>query len=211
MLYDDAARPITTLSSLIVARTATATRKRTRDAMVAAAAKVFLRRGFRGAALREIAAEAGMTTGAVYSNFDGKADLFLAVLEERLDPRLARMYAAAREAPLRRVGASVGEEFSAYLAGRRRWLILLIEFWAAAARDPALRPKFAARHASLRAAVSEVVAERAAQLGYEPLLPVDDLATLLIALTNGMAVERLADPTGVPEDLYARALDILLP
>jgi hypothetical protein len=42
-------------------------------------------------------------------------------------------------------------------------------------------------------------------------LPADDLATLLIALTNGMAVERLADPAGVPDDLYARALDILLP
>jgi AcrR family transcriptional regulator len=54
-----------------------------------------------------------MTTGAVYSNFDGKANLFLAVLEEKLDPRLAALYEAARKAPLRGVGASVGKEFSA--------------------------------------------------------------------------------------------------
>jgi AcrR family transcriptional regulator len=182
-----------------------------RDALVRAAAEVFLRRGFQAATLREIAAEAGMTTGAVYSNFDGKAGLFLAVLREKLDPRLATMYEAARQAPLHGVGPRVGEEFAVYLERRRRWLILLIEFWAEAARDPNLRPKFAERHAALRAAVSDVVAERAARLDYELPLPADHMATLLIALTNGMAVELLADPAAVPEDLYARALDILLP
>jgi len=182
-----------------------------REALVGAAADVFLRRGFQAATLREIAAEVEMTTGAVYSNFDGKADLFLAVLEQKLDPRLATMYEAARTAPLNGVGPRVGEEFAVYLEERRRWLILLIEFWAEAARDPKLRPKFAQRHAGLRAAVGEVVAERAARLDYELPLPADHMATLLIALTNGMAVELLADPAAVPEDLYARALDILLP
>jgi len=182
-----------------------------REALVGAAADVFLRRGFQAATLREIAAEAGVTTGAVYSNFDGKAGLFLAVLEEKLDPRLTQIFEAARTAPLNGVGPRVGEEFAVYLEERRRWLILLIEFWAEAARDPMLRPKFARRHAGLRAAVGEVVAERAARLDYELPLPADHMATLLIALTNGMAVELLADPAAVPEDLYARALDILLP
>jgi AcrR family transcriptional regulator len=192
-----------------VARSAVAVSPR--EALLGAAADVFLRRGFQAATLREIAAEAGMTTGAVYSNFDGKAGLFLAVLEEKLDPRLARMYEAARTAPLHGVGPRVGEEFAVYVEQRRRWLILLIEFWAEAARDPKLRPKFVERHAGLRAAVGEVVAERANRLGYELPLPADELATLLIALTNGMAVELLADPAAVAENLYARALDILLP
>jgi AcrR family transcriptional regulator len=181
-----------------------------REALVAAA-DVFLRRGFQAATLRDIAAEAGMTTGAVYSNFDGKADLFLAVLQEKLDPGLATMYEAARTAPLNGVGPRVGQEFTVYLEERRSWLILLIEFWAEAAHDPKLRPKFAQRHAGLRAAVGEVVAERAARLHYKLPLPADHMATLLIALTNGMAVELLADPAAVPADLYARALDILLP
>jgi AcrR family transcriptional regulator len=182
-----------------------------REALVGAAADVFLRRGFQAATLREIAAAAEMTTGAVYSNFDGKADLFLAVLEEKLDPRLATMYEAARTAPLNDVGPRVGEVFTVYLKERRGWLILLIEFWAEAASDPKLQPKFAQRHAGLRAAVGEVVAARAARLDYELALPADHMATLLIALTNGMAVELLADPAAVPENLYARALDILLP
>jgi AcrR family transcriptional regulator len=180
-----------------------------REALISAAARVFEKRGFQAATLREIAAEAGLTTGAVYSNFDGKGSLFLAVLEEKLDPRLATMYEAARTAPPHGVGPRVGEEFAVYLKQRRRWLILLIEFWAEAAHDPKLRPKFAERHARLRAAVGEVLTERAAKRGSPLPLPAEDLATVLVALTNGMAVERLADPA-VPEDLYARALDILL-
>lgn len=182
----------------------------TREALVAAAARVFLRRGFQGASLREIAAEAGLTTGAVYSNFAGKADLFLAVLEENIDPRLEVMYEAARTAPQRRLGAAVGEEFAAYVRQQRRWLTLLIEFWAQAARSPKLRPKFAERHAKLRSAIADVLAERAARLGLSLALPADQLATVVIALTNGMAVEQLADPHGVGKDLYGRALDLLL-
>jgi AcrR family transcriptional regulator len=182
----------------------------TREALVTAAARVFLRRGFQGASLREIAAEAGLTTGAVYSNFDGKADLFLAVLEENIDPRLAVMYEAARTAPRRRLGAAVGEEFAAYVKQQRRWLTLLIEFWAQAARDPKLRPKFAERHGKLRSSIAEVLTERAARLGQSLTLPADQLATVLIALTNGMAIEQLADPNGVPKDLYAQALDLVL-
>src|SRR5215211_2358624 len=152
----------------------------TRDALVAAAAKVFLARGFQGASLREIASEAGLTTGAVYSNFDGKADLFLAVLEEKLDPRLAVMYEAGRRAPQRRLGAAVGEEFAAYVRQRRRWLTLLIEFWAQAARDPKLRPKFAERHGKLRSAIADVLTERADRLGRPLALPAEQLATVLI-------------------------------
>jgi AcrR family transcriptional regulator len=187
-----------------------ATGVRTRDALIGAAAQVFLARGFQGASLREIASAAGLTTGAVYSNFDGKADLFLAVLEEKLDPRLAVMYEAARTAPQRGIGAAVGREFAAYVRQRRRWLTLLIEFWAEAARDPKLRPKFTERHGKLRSAIAEVLAERTDKLGVQLALSPDQLATVLIALTNGMAVEHLADPQGVPKDLYGHALDLLL-
>jgi AcrR family transcriptional regulator len=178
--------------------------------VITAAATVFARRGFQDASLREIASEAGMTTGAIYSNFDGKGDLFLAVLEEKIDPRLAVMYESTRTAPRKKVGARVGDEFAAYVKQQRRWLILLIEFWAQAARDPKLRPKFAERHGKLRAAIVEVLAERATKLDTPLILPAEQLATLLIALTNGIAVEQLADPGSVPEDLYGRALDILL-
>src|SRR2546421_8260905 len=64
-------------------------KERTKGDLVEAARVVFLRHGFHGASLDEIAEEAGYTKGAVYSNFDGKDALFLAVLEERFRLRAA--------------------------------------------------------------------------------------------------------------------------
>ena len=55
---------------------------------------MFLRRGFHGASLDEISAEAGYTTGAVYSRFGGKDELFLAVVDDHLDRR-TRLYTDA--------------------------------------------------------------------------------------------------------------------
>src|SRR5256885_16780161 len=73
----------------------------TRSRLLAAAEEMFLTRGFGGASVDAVAHAAGFTTGAVYSNFGGKADLFLAVLErstERdLDTVRAAMAAAATD------------------------------------------------------------------------------------------------------------------
>src|SRR5437667_6166963 len=60
----------------------------TRTALVEAAAEVFARRGFHAASLDEIAETAGFTRGAIYSNFSGKEDLLLAVLDQYTDRQL---------------------------------------------------------------------------------------------------------------------------
>ena len=65
-----------------VRRTRSDTKAQTRADLIAAARQVFLARGFHPATLDEIAEQAGYTKGAVYSNFAGKDDLFLAVLAE---------------------------------------------------------------------------------------------------------------------------------
>jgi AcrR family transcriptional regulator len=53
---------------------------RTRQELLRAASRLFLRNGFVATSLSDIAEEAGLTKGAVYSNFDSKEDLFLALL-----------------------------------------------------------------------------------------------------------------------------------
>src|SRR5689334_12086645 len=58
-------------------------RERTRAALMAAALEVARERGVAAASLDEIAARAGMTKGAIYSNFRSKADLLMAVMLER--------------------------------------------------------------------------------------------------------------------------------
>src|ERR1700733_14893550 len=56
-----------------------------RARLLDAAQRVFASRGFAEASLDEIAEVAGLTKGAVYSNFDKKLDLLLAVLDERMN------------------------------------------------------------------------------------------------------------------------------
>jgi len=55
---------------------------RTRAELLRAANRLFLRNGFVATSLADIAEEAALTKGAVYSNFESKEDLFLAVLQE---------------------------------------------------------------------------------------------------------------------------------
>src|SRR5436190_10521639 len=64
-------------------------RAMTRQHLLEAAAIVFTKNGFHGSTLDEVAAMAGFTKGAVYSNFKSKDDLFLALLDERIDRQFA--------------------------------------------------------------------------------------------------------------------------
>jgi len=66
----------------------------TRQRLVEAAADVFCEQGFLKASLTAVADRAGYTIGAVYSNFSGKDELFMAVMRDRL-PRVETMLAAA--------------------------------------------------------------------------------------------------------------------
>src|SRR3954465_1205221 len=58
----------------------------TRERLLDAASTVFARKGFAATSIDEIAEVAGVTKGAVYSNFESKEDLVRTVLDERLQP-----------------------------------------------------------------------------------------------------------------------------
>src|SRR2546421_532039 len=63
---------------------------RNRALLLAAARRVFLARGYYAATLEQIADEAGFSKGVVYSRFASKADMFLALLEDRIAERAAQ-------------------------------------------------------------------------------------------------------------------------
>ena len=63
--------------------------QRNRALLLAAAREGFLDRGYHGASVDQIAEAAGFSTGVVYSQFGGKADLFLTLLEARIAERAA--------------------------------------------------------------------------------------------------------------------------
>src|SRR5436190_16256388 len=102
----------------------------TRAELIAAARLVFLRRGFHSATLEEIAEEAGYTKGAVYSNFGGKDELFLGVLDAQYERQLRThatlMYEGATlEAGVRAAARQLAEQAQQ----QPEWIPLLVEFW----------------------------------------------------------------------------------
>jgi AcrR family transcriptional regulator len=78
------------MEGAIVGRRAGVSPDETRDQVLAAATRVFARAGYERATVGDIAAEAGVSTGAIYAHYDGKAALFSAVLRAHVHRELAR-------------------------------------------------------------------------------------------------------------------------
>lgn len=186
-------------------------RKITRAQLLDAAERVFAREGLRGASVETIALEAGYSTGALYSSFKGKEDLFLALVEERIDPRLAKVYEAL-EAELA-AGApplEAARRFVGILSEERDAFLLLIDFWGQAVRNRKAADRYAERHARLRTIIARVLDAAAGERRTTSSISADQLSTILIALANGFAIERLANPDAVPDDLFGHAMGALL-
>jgi len=115
--------------------------RETRALLIAAAETIFVRDGYEGAELGEIAALAGRTKGAIYAQFASKEDIFLALIEER-----TRIYREEMEAMLAK-STSVDGNIAAlrrfYLkrVDDQAWNLLLLEFKLFAMRHPASRKR----------------------------------------------------------------------
>jgi AcrR family transcriptional regulator len=162
-----------------------------RARLLGAAVQVFAEHGYRGSSVDQVAEQAGVTKGALYWHFENKRELFLAVLDEWLDPR----------------NRETAEPGAALPTEERRQLTLLNqEFWSLAARDPELRERYLSRQRSLRgewAVGLDGVGGGPSSVGRE------QLATGLLALLGGLAMEALIDPQAVPAGLPARLAELM--
>jgi AcrR family transcriptional regulator len=183
----------------------------TRERVLQAAVRVFARSGFHGASVHAIAREAGVTTGAIYSNFEGKEDLFLAVFEEHI-ARQIEEYTARFEgaADLEARSRGGGDYWMAQLREDPHFFPLYMEFWAHAMRDPELRPRFAARFGVFREFFARLIEEGARDVGVEPPAGfAQRMGTVLNALGNGLALEKLTDPDAVPDELLGDTIALI--
>jgi AcrR family transcriptional regulator len=176
----------------------------TRAELMDSARRLFLRRGFHAASLELVAEEAGFTIGAVYSRFGSKADLFLAILDERIDQLVVEVAEVAADAqPVAAHAELLAGRRMALLEREREWFPLVVEFWSHAARDERLRREFGARHERLVAAYAGLIQADYTRLGLALPLAPEVLARAVVAMGNGVALERLADPDRVPDGLLS--------
>jgi AcrR family transcriptional regulator len=192
-------------------------RQQTRDAVLAAAGRVFATRGFHGASLDAIAEEAGVTRGAVYYNFADKEELFLELLDRRCAERaqdLREVFAGTEPGDI--AGASRQAQLAAQhaldaMTGDVEWRALYLEFLAHAARDAGFRRTFARRTDQMRSALEEVVVEQTAPIAGALPMPPEQLAVVIDALGVGLwAHHMLHGARAVPPDLFAKALGVLV-
>jgi AcrR family transcriptional regulator len=175
---------------------------RTKQALLDAAARVFARNGYAKASLEEIAVEAGYSTGAVYSNFKGKDELFLTMVDRQIAEETETLIEVIAEAGTveerLRAGAAQWMDF---LARDPDLFLLLMEFWARAVRTPELAPRYVQSRAQLTDAMAKMVEQGADELGVELPLSARQITVMLEALADGLALRKLVDPSGVPDDL----------
>jgi AcrR family transcriptional regulator len=181
-------------------------RQETREQLLAAAERVFAARGYHGASVAEIADAAGYTTGALYSNFAGKEELFLALLDRRqADQSEALAASGVRNTA---AGAGIADVAAPVDPDAWTWGLLALEFYLYAMREPRLRPELASRYRAMRTELGKALMPSGRSVaGWTP----SDLATATMALSTGLGIQASLDPDAIPMDLFARAIDRLTP
>ena len=185
-------------------------REQTRAELLDAAARVFADRGYDGASVEAVSEAAGFSTGAVYSNFKGKEDLFLALYEERIARRRKELRDAVERAGGRTAGLDAAAAGAADALGRdREWFLLYLEFALRAARDDTFRRRFGALRQEGLAELADGLAEGLAHAGQDSLVEPADLARTIRALSYGLAIDELVDPDGDAPALLGRTLELV--
>jgi AcrR family transcriptional regulator len=182
----------------------------TRADLIEAAARVFKRRGYEGASIAEIADEAGYSHGAVYSNFDGKEDLFLALYEKWVARRVAEIDATWSEpGPLEDRARAAADEWMVRLASEPWPFLLRLELAVRAAHDRDLQQRLATRVGAVPLAIHRLIESTAHREPGEPALPPAEIAIAFQALSLGLALEALSNPAAVRPGLGGELAGLL--
>jgi AcrR family transcriptional regulator len=186
-------------------------RAKTREALLDAAARVFVERGFAGASVEAIAAAAGYTRGAFYSNFDSKEQLFAELLQERVFSRYREIARGSADAS----GWPTAREVGAAAADMQRnpdgpWLLRLsLELLLHAGRDEAFRGIAAEFWTGTRELGAQAIEAAYAAAGRKPPARADKMASAMIAMDVGLTLQRFVDPDVVPLDAYPELYDLV--
>ncbi len=179
--------------------------ERRRSEITDAAARVIARSGIESATMRQVATEAGWTTGAVTHYFADKRDLLLTTFEASLDRRRSRRPHTDSSPPAERLWASLEGALPLDDDRRRHWLVTLAcctqattdEHLAAAQRDA---------YREFRLHVAGIVEEGGFTSPGESVAA----AERLIAGADGIAIQALFDPDGWPADRQVGMLRALV-
>jgi len=183
------------------------TRDDTREKLFEAAARVFEEQGIGGASIETIAAAAGFTRGAFYSNFDSKDELIIAMLEDHVAQSARRhLDLLTRHSNL----ADFIEAMKTMDRGQQdplgRSPLLHMEMILFVARAEKRRPELAKRLRAGRKLIADVIETTAKNSGKDPVLAPAWWGAIVLAMEDGFRLHRLIDPETTPADSFLRAI-----
>jgi AcrR family transcriptional regulator len=183
------------------------TRDDTREKLFEAAARVFEEQGIGGASIEAIAAAAGFTRGAFYSNFNSKDELIIAMLEDHVEQSIRRnLDLLTRHKSL----ADFIDALKTMDRNRQdplgRSPLLHMEMILYVARAEKRRPELAERLRARRKLIADIVETTLKNSGKNGVLNPAWTAAIVLALEDGFRLHRLIDPETTPADSFLRAI-----
>jgi AcrR family transcriptional regulator len=178
-----------------------------REQILAAARRSFLRDGFHATSMQDLFAEAGLSSGAVYSYFASKDDVIVAIAEENMRGVTEMIRNVATQHPGRPVGAVLADIMDMVHARDAQDGLgkLTVIVWSEALRNPSLAARFTDMVTQIRASLAEVI-EQSSQ-NPPAGVPADILAATLVCLVPGyllqLAILGPAAVDGVPAAVRA--------
>jgi AcrR family transcriptional regulator len=182
------------------------TRDDTCEKLFEAAARVFEEQGI-GASIEAIAAAAGFSRGAFYSNFESKDELIIAMLEDHVEQTIRRnLDLVARHENL----ADFIDALKTMDRNRQdplgRAPLLHMEMILFVARAEKRRPELAKRLRARRKLITDIVETTLRNSGRTPALNPTWTGAIVLALDDGFRLHRLIDPETTPADSFLRAI-----
>ena len=183
------------------------TRDETRHKLFEAAARVFEEQGIGGASVETVAAAAGFTRGAFYSNFKSMDELIIAMLEDHVERSIRRNLDLLAE-------HSNTDDFLEALKNMDRSKqdpigrapLLHMEMILFVARAEKRRPELAKRLRARRKLVADIVETTLKDSGRPGAVNPAWTGAILLALEDGFRLHRLIDPETTPSDSFLRAV-----
>jgi AcrR family transcriptional regulator len=179
----------------------------TREKLYEAAARVFGEQGIGGASIEAIAAAAGFSRGAFYSNFKSKDELIIAMIEDHVEQSIRR------NLDLLAVHKNLADFIDALKAMDRtrqdplgRSPLLHMEMILYVARAEKRRPELAKRLRARRKLIADIVETTLKNSGKNGALNPAWTGSIVLALEDGFRLHRLIDPETTPADSFLRAI-----
>lgn len=188
-------------------------RARTRQELLDAATVVFARNGYHATSVDEVAEAAGYTKGAVYSNFASKEELFLELLDRRIDRTVEALENVLLSSDPEQRPQLLGEMRDSMGLVDHEWFLLQTEFMLYAARNAEVRDRVADRQRRTRERITELVRATLEEMGItRPRVPAEDLAQLMMATASGLTHAGMVDDriAGDAGRLLTRQAELLL-